>query len=56
MAVKLGQDLDQASEEKAKVTEEDIARLSAMILGILDPTGIVATGAAYTYPKCSKLK
>ena len=36
-------------------TEEDMARLSAQIAGIMDPTGVSDTVAAYTYPKCSKL-
>lgn len=37
-----------------KVTEEDIARISAQIAAILDPTGLSDTVAAYTYPLCSK--
>jgi hypothetical protein len=36
-------------------TDEVMVRLSAQIAGIMDPTGISDTVAAYTYPKCSKL-
>ncbi|MET0284864.1 MAG: DM9 repeat-containing protein [Polyangiales bacterium] len=36
------------------ITEEDIARASAQLAAILDPSGVAATIAAYTYPKCSK--
>ncbi len=36
------------------VTEEDIIRLSAQILAIVDTSGVAATVGAYTYPKCSK--
>ena len=36
-------------------TEEDIARLAAMIASLADPTGATGVVAAYTYPKCSKL-
>jgi hypothetical protein len=36
------------------VTEEDIARMSAQIASLIDPSGVTATVAAYTYPKCSK--
>jgi hypothetical protein len=37
------------------VTEEDMVRVAAQIAAILDPSGVAATVAAYTYPKCSKL-
>ena len=36
------------------VTDEDMIRMAAQISGILDPTGVSDTVAAYTYPKCSK--
>lgn len=36
-------------------TEEDIARLAAMIASLADPSGVTGVVAAYTYPKCSKL-
>jgi hypothetical protein len=37
-----------------QLTPEDIARISASIAGMADPTGLVSMGANYTYPKCSK--
>lgn len=37
------------------VTAEDIVRVSAQIAGLIDPTGVADTVAAYTYPKCSKI-
>jgi hypothetical protein len=40
--------------DEEQVTEEDIARISAEIAALVDPTGAAATVAAYTYPKCSK--
>ena len=36
------------------ITEEDMIRMAAQIAAILDPSGVAATAAAYTYPKCSK--
>ena len=36
-------------------TEEDMARLAAMIASLADPSGVTGVVAAYTYPKCSKL-
>jgi hypothetical protein len=35
-------------------TEEDIARAAAQIASIVDSSGVSATVASYTYPKCSK--
>jgi hypothetical protein len=35
------------------VTEEDLVRMSAQIAAIVDGSGVSATIAAYTYPKCS---
>jgi hypothetical protein len=35
-------------------TAEDLARLSAEIAAIVDTSGVSATIAAFTYPKCSK--
>ncbi len=35
-------------------TEEDYARVAALIAALADPTGVSSTVAAYTYPKCSK--
>lgn len=37
-----------------EVTEEDIARVSAEIAALADPTGVTGTVAAYTYSVCSK--
>ncbi len=37
-----------------KPTEEDIARVSAQIAALVDPTGVADVVAAYTYPTCSK--
>ena len=37
-------------------SEVDIARLSAQLAGLLDPTGLVSAGAAYTHVTCDKLK
>lgn len=36
-------------------TAEDIARMSAQVASLIDPTGIAGVVGAYTYPKCSKL-
>ena len=36
------------------VTEEDMIRMAAQIAAIIDTSGVAATVAAYTYPKCSK--
>lgn len=41
--------------DPAKLQPEDIIRLSAEILAILDPTGVSGVIAAYTYPLCSKI-
>lgn len=35
------------------VTEADILRISAQIAGLVDPSGVADTVAAYSYPKCS---
>lgn len=40
----------------ATATPEDIARVSAEIAAILDPTGVASTVAAYTYPTCNKVQ
>lgn len=39
---------------KKAVTAEDLIRAAAQIAAILDPSGVAATVAAYTYPTCSK--
>ena len=36
-------------------TPEDIARMSAQIASLIDPSGAAGVVAAYTYPKCSAL-
>ena len=38
------------------VTEVDIARLSAQLAGLLDPTGLIGAGASYAYDTCDKAK
>ncbi|MDX1569924.1 MAG: hypothetical protein R3200_05510 [Xanthomonadales bacterium] len=45
---------DITQEVNSATTEEDMARVAAQIAAILDPTGVSATVAAYTYPVCSK--
>ena len=45
----------EACGDPTTATEEDIARCSALIAQIVDPTGIADVVASYTYPKCSKL-
>ncbi len=53
VAVKSAVDVMTAKSED--VTIEDIVRVSAQIAGLVDPTGVADTVAAYTYPKCDKI-
>jgi hypothetical protein len=39
----------------SKAVEIDIARITATVASIADPTGISSAVAAYTYPKCSAI-
>ena len=50
--IKQGYDISQEAEDAT--TEEDMARVAAMIAAVVDPTGVASTVAAYTYPTCSK--
>jgi hypothetical protein len=54
-AASKGYTLYQVASTEAVPTEEDIARLAAMIASLADPSGVTGVVAAYTYPKCSKL-
>ena len=38
------------------ITPEDMVRVAAQIAALIDPTGVADVVAAYTYPKCSKIK
>ena len=38
------------------ITPEDMVRVAAQIAALIDPTGVAGVVAAYTYPKCSKIK
>jgi len=38
------------------ITPEDMVRVAAQIAALIDPTGVSDVVAAYTYPKCSKIK
>lgn len=39
-----------------RASPEDIARVSAQIAAVLDPSGVSDTVAAYTFPKCNKVR
>ena len=45
-----------AALEDDSSSELDIARASAALAGVLDPTGLVSAGAAYVYDTCDKVK
>ena len=38
------------------LSPEDIVRVSAELAALADPTGVAGVVAAYSYPKCSKIR
>jgi hypothetical protein len=42
--------------DNPNVTELDIARLSAQIAGLLDPSGLISAGSSFAYDTCDKIK
>jgi hypothetical protein len=53
---KTGKNVNILAMNADSATPEDIARVSAEIAALLDPTGVASTVAAYTYPTCDKIK